>query len=144
MNGIRYNPEINGVVHGWSNLYVAINGITVEGISKISYKDSQTVENIYGAGQAPIGRGYGKIECTAKITLERGEVEAIRTSSETGRLQDIAPFDIIVQFLPLNGQKLVTHRIRNCQFKDDGVELSEGDTSNFTEFELVVSNIEWK
>lgn len=144
MNGIRYNPEINRVVHGWSNIDVAINGITVGGISKISYKDSQTVENIYGAGQAPIGRGYGKIECTAKITLERGEVEAIRTSSETGRLQDIAPFDIIVQFLPLNGQKLVTHRIRNCQFKDDGVELSEGDTSNFTEFELVVSNIEWK
>lgn len=144
MNGIRYNPEINGIVHGWSNLDVAINGITVEGISKISYSDKQTIENIYGAGQAPIGRGYGKIECTAKITLERGEVEAIRTSSETGRLQDIAPFDIIVQFLPLNGQKLVTHRIRNCQFKDDGVELSEGDTSNFTEFELVVSNIEWK
>ena len=103
MNGLRHIPQINGVLHSWSNLSVVINGVPVTGINKISYKDSQTIENIYGAGQAPVGRGYGKIECTPSIGLERGEVEAIRTSSPTGRLQDIAPFDIIVQFLPVNG-----------------------------------------
>ena len=144
MNGLRHIPQINGVLHSWSNLSVVINGVPVTGINKISYKDSQTIENIYGAGQAPVGRGYGKIEYTASIGLERGEVEAIRTSSPTGRLQDIAPFDIIVQFLPVNGQKIVTHVIRNAQFKDDGVELSEGDTSNYTDFDLVVGSIERK
>ena len=88
--------------------------------------------------------GYGKIEPTASIGLERGEVEAIRASSPTGRLQDIAPFDIIVQFLPVNGQKIVTHVIRDVQFKDDGLDAKEGDTSNFTDFELVVGSIKWK
>ena len=144
MNGIRYNTLINGVVHSWSNLSVNINGVPVTGINKISYKDNQTIENIYGAGQKPVGRGYGKIEPTATIGLERGEVEAIRASSPTGRLQDIAPFDIIVQFIPVNGQKLVTHTIRDAQFKDDGVDIKEGDTSNFTDFELVVGSIQWK
>lgn len=144
MNGIRHNTLINGVLHSWSNLSVNIAGMPVTGINKISYKDSQTIENIYGAGQVPVGRGYGKIEPTATIGLERGEVEAIRASSPTGRLQDIAPFDIIVQFLPVNGQRIVTHVIRDAQFKDDGVELSEGDTSNFTDFELVVGSIKWK
>ena len=81
---------INGVVHSWANLSVAIAGVPVTGINKINYKDDQTVDNIYGAGQKPIGRGYGKIEYSATIGLERSEVEAIRAASLTGRLQDIA------------------------------------------------------
>ncbi len=143
MNGLRHAPMINGVVHSWANLSVAIAGVPVTGINKINYKDEQSVDNIYGAGQKPIGRGYGKIEYSATIGLERSEVEAIRAASLTGRLQDIAPFDIIVQFLPVNGQKIVTHRILNAQFKSDGVEVSEGDTSNYQDFELVVGEIKF-
>ena len=136
MNGLRHAPMINGVVHGWADLSVAIAGIPVTGINKINYKDDQTVDNIYGAGQKPIGRGYGKIEYSATIGLERSEVEAIRAASLTGRLQDIAPFDV-------NGQKIVTHRILNAQFKSDGVEVNEGDTSNYQDFELVVGEIQF-
>ena len=141
MNGLRYVPTINGVVHSWANLVVAITGVPVTGINKISYKDSQTVDNIYGAGQKPIGRGYGRIEYSGSISIERGKVEALRAASPTGRLQDIAPFPITVQFLPVNGQKIVTHLLLDVQFKDDGVEVSEGDTSNYTEFELVIGEI---
>ena len=144
MNGLRTVPEINGVEHSWANLSVVIGGVPVTGIQKITYKDSQTIENIYGAGQRPVGRGYGKIESTASMTLLRSEIEALRDSSPTGRLQDIAPFDIIVQFLPVNGQKIVTHRLRNCQFKDEGVDISEGDTSNSEELPMILSHIEWK
>lgn len=144
MNGLRTIPEINGVAHSWANLQVNIGGVPVTGIQKITYKDSQTIENIYGAGQRPVGRGYGKIESTASMTLLRSEIEALRDSSPTGRLQDIAPFDIIVQFLPVNGQKIVTHRLRNCQFKDDGVDISGGDTSNSEELPMILSHIEWK
>lgn len=132
---------INGVVHSWANLVVTIAGVPVTGISKISYKDDQTIDNIYGAGQKPVGRGYGRIEYSGSITLERGEVEALRAASDTKRLQDIAPFPITVQFLPINGQKIVTHVLTNVQFKNDGTEISEGDTSNFTEIELVIGEI---
>lgn len=144
MNGLRVIPEINGVCHSWASLNVNIGGIPVVGITKISYEDSQVVENIYGVGQRPVGRGYGRIECSASMTLLRNEIEALRESSPTGRLQDIAPFDVIVQFLPVNGQKIVTHKLRNCQFKTDGVEISEGDTSNTADMELILSHIEWK
>ncbi len=144
MNGIQHVPEINGVQHSWANLQVVIAGRTVTGITKISYKDSQTMENIYGAGVRPVGRGYGRIECEGAITLHRDEVEAIRNSSDTGRVQDIAPFDIIVQFLPQGGKTIITHKLRNVQFKEDGVEVSEGDTSNSFEFPLIMSKIDWK
>ena len=69
MNGLRYVPMINGVVHSWSTLAVAITGIPVTGIKKISYKDSQTIENVYGAGQKPIGRGYGRIVITIQNSV---------------------------------------------------------------------------
>lgn len=141
MNGLRYVPMINGVVHSWANLVVAITGVPVTGIKKISYKDSQKIENVYGAGQKPIGRGYGRIEYSGSITLERGEVEALRAASTTGRLQDIPPFTITVHFLPVNGQKIATHILVNAQFKDDGVESSEGDTENYTDLELVMDDI---
>lgn len=144
MNGLQYVPEINGVQHSWANLQVTIVGRTVIGIIKISYKDSQTMENIYGAGVRPVGRGYGRIECEGAITLLRDEVEAIRNSSDTGRMQDIAPFDIIVQFLPKGGKTIITHKLRDVQFKEDGVEVSEGDTSNSFEFPLIMSKIDWK
>lgn len=143
MNGIRHTPLINGVEPSWSNLTVNIAGLPETAIKKIDYSDDQTIDNIYGAGQRPVARGYGKIEATASVTLLRSAIENIREASDTGRLQDIAPFDIIVSFVPPQGGKVITHRIRNCQFKTDGLSVGEDDTSIETDMELVVSHIEW-
>lgn len=143
MNGLRAVPLINGVEPAWGNLTVNIAGFPEVGIRAIEYKDEQEMENIYGAGQRPVGRGYGRITATASVTLLRTAVEAIREGSVTGRLQDLAPFNIVVQFVPINGGKMITHRLRNCQFKSDDLSLSEGDMSNETQFELLLSHIEW-
>lgn len=143
MNGIRYAPLINGTEPAWSNLTVNIAGFPETGITSIEYAEEQEVENIYGAGQRPVARGYGKIEATASVTLQRNAVESIREASPTGRLSDIAPFDIIVQFVPVQGGKIITHRIRNCQFKTDGLQVGSDDLSIETDFELIVSHIEY-
>ena len=144
MNGLRYTPEINGVLYSWADVTVTIGGTLVKGIRKVSYKDEQQIDPIYGVGQHVVGRGYGRITSTASITLLRDEIEAIREASDTGRLQDIAPFDVIVSFVPTSGKKVVTHKILDCQFKTDGLDISEGDTSNEVECELIVSHIERK
>jgi len=144
MNGLRYVPEINGVEYGWANVAAMIGTSPITGIKKISYKDEQEMENIYGAGLQPVARGYGKIKSSASITLLRSDVESIRRSSPTGRLQDIAPFDIVVQYVPVQGQLPVRHTVKNAQFKNDSVEMGEGETSNQTTFELIVSHIQWQ
>jgi hypothetical protein len=48
-----------------------------------------------------------------------------------------------VQYLPVNGQKKVTHRILGVEFTNDGGELNEGDTSDYNEYELLVSDIRY-
>lgn len=144
MNGLREVPLINGVEPSWANLKVSISGFTESAITAINYEDDQVIENIYGAGQQPVGRGYGNITSKASMTMHRSAVEAMRKSSGTGRLQDIAPFDIVVCFIPINGSTIITHKIRNCQFLKDGLNLKQGDTKEEVVLDMLPSHIEFK
>jgi hypothetical protein len=143
MNGLRFTPLINCVETSWASLTVVIGGVVVTGITGIDYEDDQVIENVYGAGQQPVARGYGNIQCKGAITLLRSEVENIRTASATGRLQDIAPFDIVCSFVPVQGGQIITHKLRNCQFKKDSTTLKQGDTKNEQVMDLEISHIEW-
>ncbi len=144
MNGLRTPPLINGVEPAWANIIVGIAGVPETAITAISYKDAQTIENLYGAGQNPVARGYGNIEPTASITLLTSAVEALRAASLTGRLQDIAPFTISVNYIPINGGTLIRHKIKNVQFLEDGVDAKQGDTKIERTLPLIPSNIDWK
>ncbi|MDR2557039.1 MAG: hypothetical protein LBC49_04920 [Bacteroidales bacterium] len=145
MNGIRKLPLINGVEPSWANLVIGIAGVVESGITKIDYGDEQVMEDIYGAGQLPVARGYGNITSKCSVTLLRSSVEAIRAASLTGRLQDIDPFNITVSFIPVGGNgTITTHTIRNCQFTSDTLAISQGETKNETEFTLICSHIDRK
>lgn len=136
-------PFINGVQYSWASISMNILGRTVTGVTAISYGDDQNKENIYGAGSQPIARGRGNIEPTASITLMQFEVEGIEDAVIPGRIQDIPPFDITVQYMDANGD-VRTNIIRNAEFKNNGRDHSQGDTSSETQFELIVSHINWK
>ena len=138
-NGI---PLVNGMLHSWADVVTAIAGVPVTGITGIEYGDNQDVVNKYGAGRHPVGRAKGRITPFAKITLYQEEVEALQRQAPNGRLQDIAPFDITVTYIPDSGIVTVD-KIRNCQFKDNNRKWKEGDTGKEVELELVPSHIEW-
>lgn len=136
-------PLINGMLHSWASIQVAIQGVPLTGITSIEYEDKQEVVNKYGAGRYPVGRGLGRITPSAKITLYLDEVSALQAKSSTGRLQDLGMFDILVGYLhPTSG--LITYdKIRNCHFGDNSRKIKEGDTDIQVELELVPSHIEW-
>lgn len=138
-NGI---PLINGTEYSWGDIVTAINGVPVTGIVAVSYGDKQDMQNNYGAGRHPISRSKGRITPSAKITLYQSEVLAIMASAAGGRIQDIAPFDITVSYLPENGM-IVTDKIRNCQFMENKRDWKEGDMNQQVELELLPSHIEF-
>lgn len=138
-NGI---PLINGILYSWADIVVAISGVPVTGITGIEYGDDQEVVNKYGAGRHPVGRAKGRITPQAKITLYQEEVEAIQRQALNGRIQDLAPFDITVTYLPESGI-IKTDKIRNCQFKKNERKWKEGQTGQEVELELIPSHIEW-
>ena len=138
-NGV---PMINGTMYGWADIVCVIAGVIPTGINAIEYDDKQDVKNVYGAGRYPVGRGKGRITCTAKITLSMDEVLSIQAKSVNGRLQDLAPFDIQVSYLPENGA-IVHDVIRDCQFASNSRKWKEGDTEQWVDLEFIVSKVDW-
>lgn len=132
-----------GTMLGWTSVTANLLGRDAEGITEISYTDEVVKENIKGAGQYPIGRSRGDYEAEASITLYKEEVDILRSSLPAGkRLQDIAPFDINVQYATPEGQ-ILKDRIRNCEFTNDGVEVAQGDGTIATQYKLIISHIEY-
>lgn len=140
MDGI---PLINGHEYGWADIAVSIAGPIVTGITGIEYDDDQEIVNVYGAGRYPVSRGKGRITCSGKITLLTSEVIALQKKAPNGRLQDIAPFPIIVSYIPDDGGEVVVDKLRNCQFKTNKRNWAEGDTSKPVDIDLIISHIEW-
>lgn len=138
-NGV---PLINGASYTWGDIVPLIAGVPVTGALAIDYEDKQEIKNIYGAGRYPVARGKGRIECSGKITLLMAEVLAIQAKAINGRIQDIAPFDIIISYIP-DGGKIVHDVLKDCQFATNARKWKEGDTSQPVDLDLVVSKIEW-
>lgn len=138
-NGI---PLINGMLCSWADIVAAINGVPITGIVAIEYADNQEVVNKYGAGRYPVGRAKGRISSSAKIVLYQEVVQSIQSQAPNGRIQDLAPFDITVAYLPESGI-IKIEKIRNVQFSGNSRKWKEGDTGQEVELEIVPSHIEW-
>lgn len=134
---------INGTGYSWSTVGVNILGVKPVGITAISYKDKQDVQQNYGIGTEPVSRSRGKVEYEASITMHKVEVEALQQASPTGRIQDIPPFDIVVSFLP-EGGKIVTHTLHNAQFTENGRDVKQGDMEIPIDLPLIISGISYK
>lgn len=132
-----------GRMTGWNNITTNMMARDLEGITSLKYDDDLPKENIRGAGRMPIGRGEGNYEANCSIGLLKEEVDALQRSLPPGkRIQDIAPFDITAQYELPDG-RIMTDRIRNCEFTNRGVDVKNGDMSISTEYKLIVSHIDW-
>lgn len=132
-----------GVMQGWNSVTANIMGRDLEGITELSYSDSQKKENVYGAGKYPIGRGRGNYQAKASITLLKEEVDGLKMVLPAGKtIQDIAPFDMVVEYETESGV-IKKDRIRSCEFVGDGIEVKQDDLTIATKYELLISHIEW-
>lgn len=135
-------PLINGRTYDYGSIIVNIMSVPVAGVTAIEYSDDQEMEDNYGAGTMPVNRGFGKYKAMAKITLYMEEVEAITSLATGGRLQNIPEFDIIVAYVNSSNVP-VTHKLRNCRFKNNNRKSKTGDTKIEVELDLLISHITW-
>lgn len=131
---------INGINYSWGTVVIRALGSVFTGVTKISYKDSQEMENTYGAGNFPIGRGLGKISFEGSITLYKEELVALRSIAPFGRIQNISEFDITVTY-DVGGAKRVSDVLQGCRFMENGVEVSAGDNKIEVDIPLAIGNI---
>lgn len=132
-----------GTMQGWNSVTVNLLGRDLEGITQLSYDDTVTKENVKGAGMHAIGRSVTGYEANASLTIYKEEKDALQLSMGIGkRIQDIAPFDIVVVYEMESGliQRDIIH---NCEFTNNGVEVAQGDGNIATQLTLIVSHITW-
>ena len=113
-----------GKLTGWNNTTVNIMGRDVVGIEEIEYNDSTKKENTYGAGGMPIGWTEG--------TLPPGS-----------RLQDIAPFDINVQYVNPQTVIITMDIIHNAQFTGRTKSVKNNEGKMVHKHEMLISHITW-
>ena len=135
-------PLINGIAYDWAQIVLTIAGTPIAGVSTINYSDTQAMVDNYGAGSFPVARGFGKYEAKASIELSMEEVESITSAAPGRRLQNIPEFPIIVSFVAPNNT-VVTHKLKNCRFKDNKRDMKTGDSGVNVSIELIVSHIDW-
>lgn len=132
-----------GTMQGWASIVVNMLGRDLEGILEVKYTDEVKKENVKGGGKYPIGRSESDYEATASIKLYKEEADALQLSLAPGkRLQDIAPFDIVVEYQNSLGV-ILKDRIRNCEFTNAGVEVAQGDGTISMDYKLIVSHINY-
>ncbi|MCO5253632.1 MAG: hypothetical protein M9892_04610 [Bacteroidetes bacterium] len=132
-----------GRLTGWNRITLNLLGRDVEGIRKIAYDDTVEKENAYGASRMPIGREEKNYAATCSLELYSEEVRAIQRSLPIGqRIQDIAPFDVVVEYELPDGT-LYKDRVKNCEFTNNSREVNQGDGSIVTEYTLICSHVQW-
>lgn len=132
-----------GEMQGWNSVTINMLGRDLEGIVALKYGDKEAKENVYGAGKFPVGRSRGNNEPFASITLLKEEVDALQQALPLGKsILDISPFDVVVEYADNDGI-IKKDRVRNCEFTNQEVDVKQADGTIETEYELIVSHIEY-
>jgi hypothetical protein len=137
-----FKPLVNGVSYSWSTIRILIDGVPTIGVSSITYSEEREIEPVYGIGHNKTARAFGNVNTEGSITLHENELNALAQAVPTRKLYDIDEFDIIVSFLPQGGVP-VTHTLKNCRFKNNGVDISQNDTAVETTVDLAIGEIDF-
>jgi len=133
-------PLINGVAYGWGNVQVMLFGNPLTSITKIEYNHKQEKQNIYGAGNEPVARGYGRVEYSGSIELKTDEWKQIIAASPASNPLNIAPFTIKVVMGGTNVLPTVDTLLM-VEFMENPLESNEGDTSLTVKVPLIIGQI---
>lgn len=133
-------PLINGVNYSWRDISFVLFGVPVVGITKISYKAKQKKDNNYGAGYDPISRGYGNKEYECSIEIYKDELNRIIAAAPNNDLLAISPFDVQVSYEKKDGT-VVTDVLQACEFTEDSIDASQGDTKISVSLPFIIAGI---
>ena len=131
-----------GNMAGWTSVTLRLLGRDVVGVTSIEYDDVMEKENIFGAGNYPVGQGKGNYSAKASMTLLQEErVNLLDSLPNNTRIQDVESFDIVISF-DYKG-RVYKDVIRNCQFTNNGTAVNQGDKSISYKYDLICSHIDY-
>jgi len=147
---------INNVSYSWSMIEISFpdtlggsggttfnkNASVLKGITSIKWNKTRKVEQNYGIGGNPIGRGFGNKSCTASIVMDYALTNYLRSVAGNS-LMDLGEFDLIISFSntsfggeDASGSTPQQVTLKGCLFNEDGFEAQQDDTNITHEYDL--------
>lgn len=137
------NTLINGVNYSYGDISVMLFGtIPLIGIESIEYDEEQEMENNYGAGNFPIGQGFGAFKYSGKMRLYKEQILPFINMAPMKKIQLIPPFNVKSVY-GNSVQAVVTDTLTNCVFKKNPFAAKQGDKKIVADFELLIGGINW-
>lgn len=136
-------PFIRGKQYEWADISLFAMNQVFTGVTSIEYDEEQDIKNVMAVGKEVIGRIYGQMSPSAKISLLMSDIESLQAAVPTGRIQDIPEFTIVVTYVDA-ALITVTHKLNNCRFKKNGRKSGVGEGAIMQDIELIISDIKWK
>ena len=142
---------INNVAYSWAMIKLASTTLGVkaedvtsilQGVTAIKWNKKRNIKTNYGLGGEPVNRGFGNHEYSASITMDYNTQAALRGA--LGSLIELGEFDLTISFAnELGTDDWTTHTVtlNGCIFSEDGMEVSQDDTTITKEFDLNPFNI---
>lgn len=134
---------INGKFYSWSSIRFNFLGRSVQGVQAINYDDSDEFKAVRGVGKKKMGFTQENQDANGSIKLVAELVEQLQEAVPSGRIQDIAPFDITVSFKDGKGL-LKTHVLKGVKLMKNSREGQSGSTDELSvEIPLFIMDIDW-
>lgn len=120
--------NINGKEYAWGDVEVVLLGRQLLGIKGIEYGIKQEKEYQYGRGNKPYAIQKGNKTPEGSLTVSQSEIEALLQAAGSGNdITDIPPFNVIISYVPEEGDPIVTDICKNCEFTESMKSIKQND-----------------
>jgi len=132
---------INGKAFSASDISISIANITVASVSAFTATSSQEKTNNKGFSDEPVSRGRATKEYESSIDLSYKDALKLRNLSPTRSLLDVPIFEVLAVLD--NKVDISRVRVKNCEFIDDGVEVTVDDPEVKRTYGLIIAGIDY-
>lgn len=135
----NYQQNINGLVYGYSDIELKVNGEIFTQISAINYTPTVTREEFIGTSPEPVGTTGGHTTYSGDFTMSLEDADYFLES--LGNPVALQPFTITVAFA--NPSKpLIVHTLYECYLNNIGHNFSVGGAIR-TQFTMRIGHIDF-
>ncbi|MEM4711164.1 MAG: hypothetical protein ABIK31_07985 [candidate division WOR-3 bacterium] len=130
---------INGKLYDWGDVTIIYPGsvpVGVIGVQSIDWNEEIEVEPIYGAGNKPIGWGYGNWKAEGKITILLEAYKQLNELTPQGIFK-ATPFNIVINYSNFE-EPMHTVQLIGCKWTKKGNKAAQGDKKMEVELDFII------
>lgn len=124
----QYQQNINGLVYGYSDIEIKVNGEVFDQVESINYNANRTAESFVGTSPVSSGQTNGFVEFTAELTMSLEDADRfmalLANNSPNGKISTTS-FVITVAFAN-QGQPLIVDTLYGCRVNNINAPNAKG------------------